>query len=379
MADLKRVEIIGGGPAGLYTAILMRKAWPDAEIRVSEQNGPDDTFGFGVVFSDTALDFLKADDPQIHDLITPAMERWRNMTLNVGGEQVTLDGVGFSAIGRLELLKILQQRVLDLGIEVRFNHQIEDINAIEADIIVGADGLNSLVRQSDEAGFGASIDYFDNRFAWFGTPRRFETLTQTFVSTGKGAFNAHHYRYKPDMSTFIVECDAATFDAYGFGNKNEEESARLCEEIFADTLQGAPLVINRSIWRRFPRLWCESWVSGNRVLMGDAVHTAHFSIGSGTRLAFDDAIALVKALQNEATVEAGLARYQAERPPIAKKIVDAANTSATWYESFAQKMKLAPLDFAYDYLQRSGRVDEARLRSLSPAFVETYEAWKGAA
>ncbi len=379
MADLKRIEIVGGGPAGLYTAVLMRKAWPEAKIRVSEQNGPDDTFGFGVVFSDTALDFLKADDPQIHDLITPAMERWRNMTLNVGGEQVTLDGVGFSAVGRLELLKILQKRVLELGIEVRFNHQIEDIDAIEADIIVGADGLNSLVRQSDEAGFGVTIDYFDNRFAWFGTPKRFETLTQTFISTDKGSFNAHHYRYEPEMSTFIVECDAATFDAYGFGNKNEEESARLCEGIFADTLQGAPLVINRSIWRRFPRLWCKNWVSGNRVLMGDAVHTAHFSIGSGTRLAFDDAIALVKALQNEATVEAGLARYQAERPPIAKKIVDAANTSATWYESFPEKMKLEPLDFAYDYLQRSGRVDSTRLRHLSPAFVETYEAWKGAA
>ncbi len=379
MADISRVEIIGGGPSGLYTAILMKKAWPDADIRVTEQNDPDDTFGFGVVFSEGALDFLKADDPEIHDLIVPEMERWQNMTLNIGGESITLDGIGFTAIGRLHLLKIFQARVAELGIEVRFNHRIEDLDSIEADVIVGADGLNSLVRQSDEAGFGVTFEHFENRFAWFGTPRRFDTLTQTFVRTGKGTLNAHHYRYSPQMSTFIIECDPATFEAYGFDARDEQETGRICEEIFAETLQGAPLVINRSHWRQFPRLWCRNWVSGNRVLMGDAVHTAHFSIGSGTRLAMEDAIALVRALREEATIDAALGRYQAERPPIARKIVDAANTSATWYESFPDKMELPPLDFAFDYIQRSGRVDMERLRQLSPRFVETFEAAKNAA
>ena len=378
MSNLSSIEILGGGPAGLYTAILIRRALPGVRVRVTEQNPQGATFGFGVVFSDQALDFLRADDPETHNLVTPHMERWRNMTLNLPAGQVILDGVGFSAIGRLELIEILRKRAAALGIEMRFAHQVKSLDELKADLIVGADGLNSLVRRSFEAEFAPTIEHFGNHFAWFGTERTFETLTQSFVKTGKGALNAHHYRFSPDRSTFIVECDEETFSAYGFADMDETQSARLCETIFADVLEGAPLITNKSMWRQFPRLWCRNWVAGRHVLLGDAVHTAHFSIGSGTRLALEDAIALVRALVAHDDVDAALAAYQAERQPIARKIVDAANTSATWYESFAGKMAMAPVDFAFDYMTRSGRVDMERLRSIAPGFMARYEAEKSA-
>jgi len=375
MVELKRIEIIGAGPAGLYAAILLKTLSPRAKVRVSEQNPADATFGFGVVFSDSALDFLAADDPATHALITPRMERWRDMTLSIGGERITLDGVGFAAIGRLELLRILQQRAGELGVELDFERRIEELAEIErsADLVIGADGLNSLLRQADESAFAPALEHFDNHFAWFGAPRAFDTLTQTFVRNGQGVFNAHHYRYAPHMSTFIVECDAATFAARGFAEMGEAESARVCGELFADTLEGAPLITNRSQWRRFPRLWCEHWVSGRRVLLGDAAHTAHFSIGSGTRLAMEDAIALVGALRRHDALDAALADFERQRQPIARKIVDAANTSARWYDDFAARMALPPMAFAYSYLTRSGRIDDARLRQLSPRFMAAYE------
>lgn len=376
MSKLTTVEILGGGPAGLYTAILLRRFMPHVRLRVTEQNRKGATFGFGVVFSDQALDFLKADDPETHDLVTSGMERWRDMVLNLPGGPVVLDGVGFSAIGRLELIELLRQRAEALGVEIRFSQPVASLDDLEADLIIGADGLNSLVRRSDEAGFAPSLEYFSNHFAWFGTDRPFETLTQTFVKTAKGAFNAHHYRFQAARSTFIVECDDATFNACGFAKMDEDESARVCETVFADILDGAPLITNKSMWRQFPRLWCRNWFAGRRVILGDAAHTAHFSIGSGTRLAMEDAIALVRALSTHADVDAALAAYQAERQPVARKIVDAANTSAQWYEGFANKMALPPVDFAFDYITRSGRIDTDRLRQMAPAFMARYEAAK---
>lgn len=377
MTGLKHAEVLGGGPAGLYTAILLKRAWPGMSVRLTEQNPADATFGFGVVFSDQALDFLRADDPETHGLITPLMERWRNMTLVHQGDRVTLDGIGFAAIGRLELLQVLQARARDVGVELRYDTAITSVGDLDADLVVGADGLNSLVRSSDEAGFSPGLEYFDNRFAWFGTTQAFDTLTQTFVTTDQGTLNAHHYRYQPGMSTFIVECDPATFQAHGFDRMGEAETATTCAEIFREPLRGAALICNRSLWRQFPRLWCDSWVSGNRVILGDAAHTAHFSIGSGTRLAMEDAIALVRALQADADVPAALSAFQAARQPIAKKIVDAANTSAAWYDRFPEKMALAPVDFAFDYVTRSGRVDMDRLRKLSPEFMARHDAAKG--
>lgn len=378
MSKLSTVEIIGAGPAGLYTAILLRRLMPQVRVRVTEQNPVGATFGFGVVFSDQALDFLRADDADIHDLVTPHMERWQNMTLNLPGGQVILDGVGFSAIGRLELIEILRKHAGALGVEMQFSQTITSLDGMNADLIIGADGLNSLVRRSNEAAFAPQLDHFNNHFAWFGTDRAFDTLTQSFVKTAQGAFNAHHYRFAPDRSTFIVECDQQTFDACGFAGLDEGASAAICQEVFADVLDGAALITNKSNWRQFPRLWCQNWVAGRHVLLGDAAHTAHFSIGSGNRLAMEDAIALVHALAAHRDVDAALAAYQAERQPVAKKIVTAANTSATWYDSFAKKMALPPLDFAFDYITRSGRVDMDRLRRMAPEFMALYEADKAA-
>jgi 2-polyprenyl-6-methoxyphenol hydroxylase-like FAD-dependent oxidoreductase len=370
-----RIAVIGGGPGGLYFAYLWKRRHPDAHIDLFEQNAAGATWGFGVVFSEQALEFLRADDPDTVDAIAPRMESWKNISLNLRGESVEIDGVGFSSIGRLDLLTILQQRVRAVGVTPRYDTLIQSVEQLTGyDLIVAADGLNSLVRRTFEGDFGTSVSYSANKFAWYGTTKRFETLSQTFVETELGAFNAHHYRYSPDMSTFLVECDRATWQRYGFADKTVEESKAICERVFASTLERHPLVSNKSVWRNFPWIWNEHWSLGNMVLIGDALHSAHFSIGSGTRLAIEDAIALVKALEAEDTISASLVRYQMERKPIVKKLVTAARTSADWYEKFPDHMKLGLMDFAYSYITRSGRIDDARLRAMSPLFMARYEA-----
>ena len=370
-----RIAVLGGGPGGLYFAYLWKKRHPDARIDLFEQNAEGATFGFGVVFSAQALEFLRADDPDTVDAITPRMESWRNITLHLRGQSVAIDGVGFSSIGRLELLTLLQQRVRAVGVAPQYGTIIATVDQLTGyDLVVAADGLNSLVRRSFEQEFGASVSHSTNKFAWYGTAKRFETLSQTFVKTEIGAFNAHHYRYSPGMSTFLIECDAPTWQAYGFEQKTIQASQAICEQVFAASLEGHPLVSNKSVWRNFPWIWNETWWHGNMVLIGDALHSAHFSIGSGTRLAIEDAIALTKALEAEADIASGLARYQAERKPIVKKLVTAARTSAAWYEHFAEHMKLDLMDFAHGYIARSGRIDDARLRAMSPLFMARYEA-----
>ena len=372
-----RIAVIGGGPGGLYFAYLWKKLHPDAHIELFEQNAAGATWGFGVVFSEQALEFLRADDPDTVDAIAPRMQSWRNITLNLRGESVEIDGVGFSSIGRLDLLTILQQRASAVGVTPRYDTLIQSVDQVAGyDLVVAADGLNSLVRRSFEGDFGTSLSYSVNKFAWYGTTKRFETLSQTFVETELGAFNAHHYRYAPAMSTFLIECDPATWQRYGFADKAIEESQAVCEKVFASTLDGHRLVSNKSVWRNFPWIWNERWSFKNMVLIGDALHSAHFSIGSGTRLAIEDAIALVKALEAEGDISRALVRYQTERQPIVKKLVMAARTSADWYEKFPDHMKLDLLDFAYSYITRSGRIDDARLRAMSPAFMARYEASK---
>jgi 2-polyprenyl-6-methoxyphenol hydroxylase-like FAD-dependent oxidoreductase len=370
-----RIAVIGGGPGGLYFSYLWKKRHPEARIDLFEQNPAGATWGFGVVFSEQALEFLRTDDPDTVEAIAPQMQSWNNITLNLRGESVEIDGVGFSSIGRLELLTILQARASSVGVALRYDTLITTMDQLAGyDLIVAADGLNSLVRRSFEGDFGTSLSYSANKFAWYGTTKRFETLSQTFVKTELGAFNAHHYRYSPEMSTFLVECDLATWQAYGFADKTIEQSQAICERVFAAALGGHRLVSNKSVWRNFPWIWNESWSSANMVLIGDALHSAHFSIGSGTRLAIEDAIALTRALETEGDISSGFRRYQAERKPIVKKLVTAARTSADWYEKFPEHMKLPLMDFAYSYITRSGRIDDARLRAMSPRFMARYEA-----
>jgi 2-polyprenyl-6-methoxyphenol hydroxylase-like FAD-dependent oxidoreductase len=369
-----RIAVIGGGPGGLYFAYLWKRRHLDAEVDLFEQNPAGATWGFGVVFSDQALEFLRADDPDTVDAIAPRMESWKNITLHLRDESVEIDGVGFSSIGRLELLKLVQARAREAGVAAHYETTVESVDQFgKYDLVVAADGLNSLVRRSFEQEFGASVTSSTNKFAWYGTTKTFATLSQTFVRTERGSFNAHHYRYSPHMSTFLVECDMATWNACGFADKTIEESQAICERVFAKTLDGHRLISNKSVWRNFPWIWNERWSHRNMVLIGDALHSAHFSIGSGTRLAIEDAIALVKALESEADTTAALARYEGERKPIVKKLVTAARTSADWYENFPGHMKLDLMDFAYSYITRSGRIDDARLRAMSPQFMARYE------
>ncbi|MGA6943216.1 MAG: FAD-dependent monooxygenase [Pseudolabrys sp.] len=375
-----RITILGAGPAGLYLAYLIKRRRPETTVTVIEQNPADATFGFGVVFSDRALEFLREDDEATYSAITPHMESWNDITVAHRGERVTIDGVGFSAIGRLKLLQLLQARARSVGVEPVYRRTVKSLDELgDADLVVGTDGVNSLVRRGNEERFGASVRFLSNRFAWFGTGRRFETLTQTFVETDAGSFNAHHYRYAPNLSTFIVEVDGATFARAGFGQMDEEQTRSFCERVFAQALDGNQLISNKSTWRQFPIVHNEHWSVGNCVLVGDALHTAHFSIGSGTRLAMEDAIALDKALTHSDDIGAALAAYETARRPILEKLVSGANGSATWYEHFAEHMRLAPVDFAMSYITRSGRIDIDRLRRLSPRFVDQFERNRSAA
>jgi 2-polyprenyl-6-methoxyphenol hydroxylase-like FAD-dependent oxidoreductase len=364
-----KLLIAGAGPAGLYLAYLVKRQLPGWQVRVVEQNARDSTFGFGVVFSERALEFLRADDPQTYDAITPAMETWTDITVVHRGTPVVIDGIGFSAIGRLKFLQLLRQQLETAGVSPLFNRAFslgQDLN--EFDLIVAADGANSAIRQT--ADFGTTVTPLTNKFAWFGTTRIFDTLTQTFVQNEAGTFNAHHYRHSGAMSTFVFECDAATWARAGFERMDEAATLAYCERVFADALQGHRLVSNKSIWRNFPKVRNARWSSGNRVLIGDAQRTAHFSIGSGTRLAMEDAIALAKALREARDdVPRALAAFEAARRPIVEKLVAAADASADWYEHFAEHMQLAPRDFAWSYIQRSGRIDPEKLRRIAPKFV----------
>ncbi len=372
---LMRIVIVGAGPAGLYLGYLIKRRDAGAEVTIVEQNPPDATFGFGVVFSERALAFLREDDEETFAAIVPHMESWHDMTLVHRNERVVIDGIGFAAIGRLKLLQLLQQRVRSAGVEPEFGKAVRSLDEfVGADLIVGADGVNSPVRQTFASEFGASVTLLSNRFAWFGTSKAYDTLTQTFRHTPIGDFNAHHYRYAPGRSTFLVEVDEATFARAGFERMADAEARALCEKVFADALGGRPLISNNSSWRQFPLVRNERWHYGKYVLVGDALHTAHFSIGSGTRLAMEDAIALDHALAaHGGDVAAALPAFEAARRPIVEKLVAGANASAAWYERFTEHMALAPAEFAMSYITRSGRVDVERLRKLSPHFVARYE------
>lgn len=373
-----KISIVGAGPAGLYFACLLRRGDRSHEIRIVEQDARDLTFGFGVAFSQRALDRLRIQDEETWATVWPHLEFWNDSIVSLNGETVRIDGMGYAGIGRLRLLHVLQDQAQRLGIRPDYGHTVRSPGEFrDSDLIVGADGANSVIRDFSRQGFGAKLAHFTNRFAWFGTRRRFDALTHTFLDTPHGAFNAHHHRHTPDMSTFVVEVDEATFLRCGFETMEPQKSQEFCETIFAPVLAGEPLIGNRSFWRRFPRISNQNWSQGNQVLLGDALHTAHFSIGSGTRMAMEDAIALADALNRHGNDPASaLVQFEQARRPDAERLIAAADASAQWYEGFALHMKLPLLEFAMSYVTRSGRVDVGRLQRCSAGFMAEYEAYR---
>lgn len=367
-----RIHIVGAGPAGLLFALLAKRRRRRWRVEVSEQNPPDATFGFGVVFSQGALAFLERDAPDLHAALGERMESWPMQRIVHRDAVIDVDGNGFSAIGRLQLIRFLQALCRAAGVEMQFGRRRDAPPA--ADLVVGADGLNSVVRATP--GFEPQVEWLSNRFVWYGTRRRFDCLTLTFRSSQHGAFVAHHYRYSAQMSTFIVECDAATWRRAGLERMNDAESRSYCERVFAADLGGEPLVSNNSTWRQFPLLGNRVWSVGNRVLIGDALRSMHFSIGSGTRLAFEDAIALDLAFAEAGEdVPAALAAFERERRPVVEKLFAAAGASSRWYEAFPERMRrFDALGLAYDYMRRSGRMSPRRLRELAPRFMAEVDA-----
>jgi 2-polyprenyl-6-methoxyphenol hydroxylase-like FAD-dependent oxidoreductase len=370
-----RIAVVGGGPAGLFFSLLRKRGHPGDEIVVIEQNPRNATFGFGVVFSRGALEFLARDEPAMHATLTGAMESWPVQRIVHRDVAVDIDGNGFSAIGRLRLLQILQQHCEQAGVRLVFEKSASPEELKGYDLIVGADGVNSLVRGAFQKEFSPRIEHLTNKFAWYGTRQLFECLTLTFRDSEHGPFVAHHYRYSPEMSTFLVECDAATWQRAGLDRMSDQESRDYCEGVFAADLGGNELISNKSVWRNFPLLQNDHWIVENRVLIGDALRTGHFSIGSGTRLAFDDAIALSNALHLcGANVREGLIEFEKQRRPVVEKLVAAANKSSYWYETFPERMKQGPVELAYDYMTRSGRMSDERLRGEAPRFMQRVDA-----
>ena len=376
-----RIGITGAGPAGLLFGLLAKRRRPDADVRIAEQNARDATFGFGVVFSHGALEFLARDVPGMHTALTAAMESWPMQRIVHRDTVVDIDGNGFCAIGRLDLLRLLVDECERAGVRIDFDTALPSPDGFaDCDLVVGADGVHSLVRRAHADAFRPRVEWLTNKFVWYGTTRRFDCLTLTFRANEHGAFVAHHYRYAPDRSTFIVECDAATWHRAGLAGADDAASRAYCERLFAPDLDGHPLVSNRSQWRNFPLLANARWSAGNVVLIGDALRTGHFSIGSGTRLAFDDAIALDRALGEAGDDVARLASaFERERRPVVDKLVAAANSSSYWYERMADKISLSPIALAYDYMTRSGRMSDARLADAAPKFMAAVAQARSAA
>ena len=369
------IHVVGAGPAGLLFALLIKRRFPTWIVRVFEQNAPDATFGFGVVFSLNALAFLERDVPDFHKQLMSRLESWPMQRIVHRDERVDIDGNGFSAIGRLELNRFLHDLCVSSGVEIQFQRVIDSLKELDdSDLLVGADGANSFVRRALDQEFEPQLEWLSNRFAWYGTRQLFECLSLTFRANPEGSFVAHHYRHNSAMSTFVVECDMATWQRAGLDQMSDEESRAYCERVFERDLAGHPLVSNKSIWRQFPLLKTRRWFVGNTLLIGDALRTVHFSIGSGTRLAFEDAIALDRAFgEAGADVSRALGVFERERRLVVEKIIAAANASSFWYERLSEKMKLPPWQLAYDYMTRSGRMTDERLRELSPRFMARVE------
>lgn len=370
-----KINIIGGGPAGMYFAILMKLAGARHQITIYERNGPDDTFGWGVVFSGRTLKNLLDADAESHAEITRNFEAWDNVDVVHRDEKISIHGNSFSGIARIRLLNILQKRCEDLGIEIRFRTEINDTDYLQggADLLIGADGVNSTIRQTFADKFKPDLSTRPNKYIWYGTNQLFHGLTLTFRETRAGVFAAHSYKFDATTSTFIVECDRQTWTNAGLAGMSADATRAYLEDVFAADLGGHQLLSNNSKWLNFLLVTNAKWHFDNVVLLGDALHTAHFSIGSGTKLALEDAIALAKCFQQETSASDALREFETVRTPVIEEYQAVARESMLWFENAKEYMHLAPIELAYVLMTRSGRIDLETLRRRDADFIVAYE------
>src|SRR6185312_5781782 len=379
-----RIACLGGGPAGLYFSILAKKANPTWDITVFERNRPTDTFGWGIVFSDKTMDGFRNIDPETHAEITRSFRHWDDIDVFFKGTRISSGGHGFCGIARIKLLNIMQKRASSLGIKLVYKVEITDPDdyASEYDLVIASDGASSVTRRKYEHIFKPNIQARRNRFVWLGSRRKLDAFTFDFKETEWGWFNLHAYRFDKEWSTFIIEMPEKTWLAAGMDKMEQKESIALCERIFAERLEGNPLVSNArhlsgaAIWLKFNRVLCEKWFHKNIVLIGDAAHTAHFSIGSGTKLAMEDAIALARVLStHDGNVEGALRRYQEEREIEALRLQSAARNRMEWFEEVERYVHQEPEQFAYGLLTGSQRVGHASLKLRDSDYVQRVESW----
>ena len=376
---MKRIVCMGGGPAGLYSAILFKKALPQASVEVFERNQPDDTFGWGVVFSDKTMGNFQVADAPSHQRIVEEFHHWDDIDVHFKGQMVRSGGHGFAGIARKKLLNILQERAAALGVQQSFQTELENDGQFDdADLVVVSEGVNSKTRARHAAVFEPDIDVRKCRFIWLGTTQKFAAFTFAFEKTEHGWFQIHAYQFSKDLSTVIVETREETWAAHGLDQASTDQSIEFCQKLFAKYLGGAPLITNArhlrgSAWLNFNRVVCKSWHDGKRVLIGDAAHTAHFSIGSGTKLAMEDAISLSSHLSHASDVEAGLVSYQSERSVEALKLQNSARNRMEWFENIARYENLQPLQFTYSLLSGSQRIGHANLKLRDPTFIQRVE------
>jgi anthraniloyl-CoA monooxygenase len=371
-----RIEVMGGGPAGLYCGILARMSMPDVEVRIHERNRADDTFGFGVVFSDETLSFLEEADPETAAEIRARFRWWKEIETWWQDRWTVSTGHGFAAIARTTLLSILQRRALGLGCDLRFEDEVTDVGSLlDADLVVACDGVNSIVRDRFASSFRPRVELGECRFSWLGTTRPLDAFTFLFVEGKHGLFQAHAYPYAEGLSTFIVETHEEAWRAAGLDDATEEETVGYCSRLFAKQLEGHRLLANRSIWRQFPTVTCESWRHGNVVLIGDAAHTAHFSIGSGTKLAMEDSIALVDALclRGSNDVAGALADYEDGRRLDVAKLQRSAQTSRRWFENTRRYLGQEPVPFTFNLMSRSKRITYDNLRTRDAELADAVD------